>query len=779
MTLTLKTIFLLGCFLGIFCNAAYSQSPKDSLVLDSLFNRPSFKNFIQKQLTQLGIPDKDALLSNLSVVKTLRKDLLSGVHGSVGLEFYWNAGDTLLYGNAANQAFSYLTPDLNLSVLGMPIKVGGNLVFQNQTWRRDLSTYTFQLDYEVLLAKKKQEIRELALKEKMKTWSKEDLAIWNNRAKWDALYNVVYAPEFQKTKTNLEHHLDSLKGKAGGLQDSISAYKNRVGENLTNQAGHTRDSIEKITNKVNDYKKMVVDYTKKETSQYKAELEAQLRDYTDAEKQVNHLLAYYEKNNTLFEKADSLRGSVEKLEAEWAIRKSQISKLNAESFKGMAAQKLQQFMGSIQQLEVGSVLLTNSDLTVRSLLLNGVRLQTQSGKMYNEIAFGKQNTATRDYAVGFQTINGARDLNRTVAYLRSGLGSRDSNYLHISLTRILDNYKDTLRTIQKPHYNDLLGISMREKLGKQADLVAEMAYSVFQNNSLVNWTSSPEVVATKENPKAYAAFQLKLKATEGNDWQWSLGYDYIGTKFTTLGNPYLLNNRQILRGAFGKSFWQQKLSLKLAYDKNISLPNTTNWQPTIDQTGFSAELGLRYGRNNRFVAKLAPRYFLLSAAGGTEGVGRNDVYTIQNTFQGKIKKMRWLSFINLTNINTLMPMRDSGQLSGFNYVFMQNMLMISDKWTISAVGNLGLEGQLKTATLREATAQLNSQWLFKKGTFSLGVQSYKTTNSDIQLGGNLSGSCQTSTLGMFGLQFSYRESTHPTNTSRPILSGQTFYRYTF
>ena len=130
------------------------------------------------------------------------------------------------------------------------------------------------------------------------------------------------------------------------------------------------------------------------------------------------------------------------------------------------------------------------------------------------------------------------------------------------------------------------------------------------------------------------------------------------------------------------------------------------------------------------MAKLAPRYFLLSAAGGTEGVGRNNVYTIQNTFQGKINKMRWLSFINLTNINTLMPMRDSGQLSGFNYVFMQNMLMISDKWTISAVGNLGLEGQLKTATLREATAQLNSQWLFKKGTFSLGIQSCKTTNSD-------------------------------------------------
>jgi hypothetical protein len=700
MTLTLKTIFLLGFFLAVFCNRAYCQSPKDSLVLDSLFNRPSFKIFLSKQLTQLGIPDKDALLSNLSVVKTIKKEAtMPIVHGSVGLEFYWNAGDTLLYGNAANQAFSYLTPDLNLSVLGMPIKVGGNIVFQNQTWRRDLSTYTFQLDYETLLAKKKQEIKQLALQEKMKTWSKKDLEIWNNRAKWDALYNVVYAPEFQKTKAHLEHQLDSLKGKFGGVQDSANAYKNRVVGDLTNKEGQIRDSINRLTHSLNDYKNTVVDDSKKGTPQYKAELEAELRDYTDAEKQINHLLSYYEKNSTVFEKADSMKRSVEKLETEWASRKSQISKLNGESFKGVVAQKLKQFMGSVQQFEVGSVLLTNSDLTVRSLLLNGLRLQMQSGKVYNEIAFGKQNTATRDYAVGFQTINGARDLDRTVAFLRSGIGSRDSNYLHISLTRILDNYRDTLSTTQKPHYNDLLGVSLREKLGKQADLVAEMAYSVFQNNSLVNWTSSPEAVATKENPKNYAAFQLKLKATEGNDWQWSLGYDYIGTKFTTLGNPYLLNNRQILRGSFGKSFWQQKLSLKLAYDKNISLPNTTAWQPTIDQTGFSAELGIRYGRNNRFVAKLAPRYFLLSAAGGTEGVGRNDVYTIQNTWQGKIKKMRWLSFINLTNINILMPMRDSGQLSGYNYVFMQNMLTISDKWTLSAVGNLGLEGTLKTAML--------------------------------------------------------------------------------
>lgn len=778
--LTFRRPLSIGGLLFFFHTICYAQSVKDSFVSDSVFNRPSFQSFVKQQLTQLGIPEKDALLRNLSIVKPSKKSSIPTFHGSVSFDYFWNQGDTLLYGDAANQSFSYVTPDLGVSVLGMPIRVGGNLVFQNQTWRRDLSTYTFQLDYETLLAQKKQQLKDAVLQEKRESWSKEELEIWANKAKWDALYNIVYSPQFQATKQGLEQRLDSLKGKASGYQDSARRFRNRVEGEIGDKMGQIRDSTDKVTTKIEGYKNTAVGYAQ-QFEQQKTALEAQLRDYTDAQKQVNQLLNYYEKNNKAFEKADSLRGTVEKLEAEWTKRKAQAEGLKT-GFKDIVGQKLQKFMGSIQQLDVGSVWLTGSDLTVRSLLLNGVRLQTQTGKIYNEIAFGKQNTATRDYAVGFQTINGARDLNRQVAYLRSGVGAKDSNYLHISLTRILDSYKDTLQTIQKPHYNDLLGISMREKLGNKADLIGEMAYSIFQNNSAVGWTSSPETVQTQQKPSDYAAFQVKIKAAEGRDWQWSLGYDYIGTKFTTLGNPYLLNNRQILRGTFGKSFWQQKVSVKLAYDKNVALPNAANTvavQPTIDQTGFSAELGVRYGRGNRFVAKLAPRYFLLSAAGGTEGVGRNDVYTIQNTFQGKIKKMRWLSFINLTNINTLMPMRDSGQLTGFNYVFLQNMLMISDKWTLSAIGNLGLEGTLKTAILREATAQFNSQWTFKKGTLGVGIQTYKTLENDVQMGGNISSSVQMAKLGAFGLQFSYRESTNTTLAKRPILSGQTFYKCSF
>jgi hypothetical protein len=824
MTLSIKTSLLLLFFLCIASPLAFSQSAIDSIFRDSLFSRPAFKSFIHKQLTQLGVPDKETLLSHLSVFKTFDKQSLPPIHGSVGLEYFWNQGDSLLYGNATNQSFSYITPDLTTSVLGVPARIGGNIVFQNQTWRRDLSTYTFQLDYEALLAKKKQQIRDLALQEKMKTWSKEEIAIWKSRAQWDVLYNIVFTPEFQAKKQKLEHQLDSLRGFSGVLKDSVNGLRSRVereanhkieqtkdsirvligqtkdsisvlvrdkiGElkdSISNKAQPAKDSIGVLTSKINSYKTKALDYTQQALKK-KTALETELKDYTDAQKQANKLLTYYEKNSTLFAKADSLKATVEKLETEWANRKAKLAALKT-GFKDVATQKLQKFMGSIEQLEVGSVLLTNSDLTVRSLLLNGVRFQTQSGKVYNEIAFGKQNTATRDYMVGFQTINGARDLNRYVAYLRGGIGSKDSNFMHVSLTRILDNYKDTVPTVQRPHYNDLLGISIRGKLGKQADLVTELVYSIFQNNVPAHWTSSPEVEVVKQTPKDYGAFQIKLKAIEGNTWQWSLGYDYIGTKFTTLGNPYLLNNRQILRGAFGKTFWQQKLTVKLAYDKNIGLPSSLNWQPHVDQTGFSAELGMRYGRNNRFVAKLAPRYFLISAAGGTEGVGRNDVYTIQNTWQGKIKTMQWLSFINLTNINTLMPLRDSGRLSGFNYVFMQNMLMINNKWTLSALGNLGLEGTLKTATIREATAQLNSQWTMKNGTFSFGVQSFKTVTGDRQLGGNLSGSIKAPKLGIFGLQFSYRESTqsnrsdlngHPTvSDNRPILSGQTFYKFSF
>lgn len=119
-----------------------------------------------------------------------------------------------------------------------------------------------------------------------------------------------------------------------------------------------------------------------------------------------------------------------------------------------------------------------------------------------------------------------------------------------------------------------------------------------------------------------------------------------------------MNNRQLIRGEVQKSLIHNRLQIKFGFDKQLAAGASTT-TPAIDQTGWRVEGTFKYGRSHRFGVQILPRYYLLSASGSPNAVGRYDVYNLQNTLQGRLRRGRWLSYIHLTNMNMTMPIGDT------------------------------------------------------------------------------------------------------------------------
>jgi hypothetical protein len=450
--------------------------------------------------------------------------------------------------------------------------------------------------------------------------------------------------------------------------------------------------------------------------------------------------------------------------------------------KNQSTQWIQQRLSAVKGLDIGTFDVVGSDLTLRNMTMNGGHVVLETKQRYYEVAFGKQSTATPIYRMGFNPIYGAGDLNRYVLYLRSGWGGLDSAHLHVSLVRIMDNFKGTsiLGQSVRPKWNDVIAVSGKQPLSKEIDLSTEYAYSIYRSDVVQAWGIQQDFTQQRDvSPLQFAAFQLKVGTSERlTAWKWLLGYSYIGNQYISLGNPFLMNNRQLIRGDIYKDFFGNHLNIKIGFDKQIAAGSAAI-TPAIDQTGWRVEGSLKYGRNQRLAVQIMPRYYLLAASGSPNAIARYDVYSLQNTLQGRIGDSRWLSMVNLTNMNMTIPMADTVRFTGLNYFFTQNQWLPSEKWVFSMMSNIGLEGRLPNLHRREATLQGDVRWLHSKMSLQLGYQYFALVAPRLEVqGGIVFGGSFKGHYGSFGFQSQLR--TRFGAAEQPYLfSGQSFWNIHF
>lgn len=713
-----------------------------SIQKDSIFKDNDFKQFIESKTQRLGIPISKQQWKDLEILvgidSSLKKKLVISPSLSIGFNSMWNFGDTILYGHSANSIFTNITADASIKVLGIPIRFSSNTVLNGNNLIKELSTVKFSIDYQAILLQKQAAIRQLAVQECMSKWKQTDITALINKSKWDILYNLVNNKSFKKDKALVLEQIDSLENGITTL---------------------SRKGQSELSNLKKEYEK-----------------------YTQIENNYNELLNYYRQNNKALQQAEQLKKEI--LQAE-----QQLSKLgeDAKNWKKWSENDLkrkvkEKLLGYIKGFEIGTFNLLGSDFTANNLSVNGFRVETQVKQYYNEVAFGKQNMANAYYWSGLQPLQGTREMNRRLFYYRGGIGEKDSNYLHISVQRIMDDNNENLfGTNHRIRQNDIISIVTRQALGNKVALTSEVAYSNNKTNIVGDWTVIGVATPITGNAKDYTAFQANIISTptEGGAVSWNFGYMFIGDRFISLGNPYLLNNRQLLRGGVKKNWERIKFQGKINFEKQFGSGNQS-LNPSLDQTSFSIEGIWKYQRNHQLSVQIAPRYFLMSAIGGEGAVGRYDTYMIQHLMQGKIKTTRWLSFINVTNMNMLLKLEDTSRFTGLNYIFIQQMLMPSESLMIGLNGNMGLGGSLSNLTFRDGTLQLDVRKTYKKGSFAIGSQYFSTINpisliQDRQVGVLLGVNIKLK-WGLIGFQNNLRKSISSSMSDQFIFSGQSFFK---
>jgi hypothetical protein len=733
-----KTLFFL--LLTHSAAVGLAQSKKDSLSLPI-----DFESFIQKNWNQgrllFSKNQWQELTQVLGFGSLSPKQLVKKPKINLRVENFWSLGDSLLYSTSAMPAMTYFSPEIQAEVLGIPFVTQGNLVFRGQQFEQSLSSFRVQFDYHRFLEQKKQALQQKVLDATVHQWTAAEKKCWENKLKWDALYPIVTHPEFVKLKQQWGEVIDTLETKQAALKSGAEA------------------SLARLNTLKTEYEK-----------------------YNSIDKSFRELFHYYEKNHEAMAQAEALKERVQAAEKQ-AEQGLATFKNGDKTVKNQSSKWIQQQLSAVKGLDIGTFDVVGSDLTLRNMTVNGGHVVLEANKRYYEVAFGKQSTATPIYRMGFNPIYGAGDLNRYVLYLRSGWGGLDSTHLHVSLARIIDHFKGASLFGQsvRPKFNDVLAIAGKQPLSKKVELSTEYAYSIYRSDVVQAWGIQQDFKQqTDVSPLQFAAFQLKLGSPErlAATWKWSLGYSYIGNQYISLGNPFLMNNRQLIRADFHQTFFNNALKVKLGFDKQLAAGNTM-LTPAIDQTGWRIESSLKYGGNQRLTVQIMPRYYLLSASGSPNAIARYDVYNIQNTVQGKIGGSRWLSMVHLTNMNMTIPMGDTVRFTGLNYFFTQNQWLPSEQWVLSLMGNLGLQGRWADLHRREATLQADVRWQHSKMSLLLGGQSFAmvTPRSEIQAGIVFGGSFKWA-YGSFGFQSQLR--TRLGAGDQPYLfSGQSFWNIHF
>jgi hypothetical protein len=790
------TLFFKYCFwiyVMLSGKVVYGQALSDSLPLSA-----EVSAFIQKKSMdwQLALP-KNPFHSVKSPINDLKnKKIFQHTKASLRLETFWNHGDSLLYGSVADAVMTYVAPDIQTDFLGIPIVVGGNLVFRDQQLEKQLSSFKIQFDYHRFLEQKKQVLRQQVLQQNLKQWTVAEKQNWENKLKWDTLYAIQGNPQFRQARAQLGQVVDSLEGLQanallGRVIDSLKQLRSMSWQQVSDSTlGTMLDSAAYVAAKAQwsqaiDSLKRLEAYAlskKEEVMQRLLPLQAEYEKYKSIDKAYKQLLNNFAQNNETFKKITAAKEKMLAAEKEAEAMAEQLK--HGDKWFGKEAKNwVHKSLSQVKALDLGTFDVLGSEFTLRNMTMNGGHIVFEQNKIYAEAAFGKQSTATPMYRMGFNPIYGAGEMNRHVLYLRSGLGHPDSAHFHGSVTRIMDNEPGASfwNPITRPKFNDLLAFSGQQPLTKNVDLNAEMAYSIYRTDVVQGWGIQQEIQpSTEVSPFRYTAFQLRVGSKEQPAVKggWSLSYAHIGNQFITLGNPFLLNNRQLLKANIHKNFLDNQLQIKLGFDKQLSTGSTAI-SPAIDQTGWRVESTLKYGSNHRFSVQIMPRYYLLAATGSPKAVGRYDVYNFQNVLQGKNDAGRWLSMVNFTNMNMTIPMSDTVRFTGLKYVFAQNQWMPSEHWTFSWMNNIGLEGNWNALHVRDALVQGDVRWQQKKGQWMLGYQYLSTLvpRATVQSGVVFGCSWQLK-QGTIGFQSQLRARLG-VGESSTLFSGQSFWNIHF
>lgn len=595
----------------------------------------------------------------------------------------WNIEANNFY--ASNQAASYFGDGLfsnlrvehRVSIGGIPVGISGDLIIQNNKVNTRLSAIGISFDQAALLDKYWEQNEKKIIQESLNEFSAEQKSLLKEQYTVEAARQILLNEQYANGKSIFLRRLDSLYNVVQSKRDTM----------LLDSLENIRKNIEKTERRVD--------------SLYNASLS---------------------KWNKIQQSIQELRGKL--LERrQFLEEKMRDGSLHRYLDNYTGKQGWKSLLLNVSKFQFGTFRLRGSPFDVSSVPLHGIGLEVRRNGYYVSMGYGKEGRQYRNLPDYVQNLRLAGE-GRKILQVKGGIGMPERSHLHIAFSSIhLPGNTGNSTSLVFPKRNVLVSLDSRYLVSER--FFIEMTGSV----SNVDFTGKAHTKELLENLYGEAAqgrnnmaglLRAGWKGKKGQS-EYTIGYQTVGNNFVTLGNLFLVNNRNAIRLEAKQRFLHSRGQLKIMYVKGTT-NNTTDVNPDIRQDQFSGELSYRLNKHgSRVWANYSPSYYLQNAPGSGSTAYQLDLATVgtQWVFPRR-KKGQWMTMLQLTNFADQSQYGDTSIVTGLWYGMLTHTYA-SEKYLMTALANVGIDKE-NLQSVRDVNVDITQSFILKNLQLSQGIQ---------------------------------------------------------
>lgn len=370
-----------------------------------------------------------------------------------------------------------------------------------------------------------------------------------------------------------------------------------------------------------------------------------------------------------------------------------------------------------KDFKLGLISPQGSVLGMRNLALKGIEYSWEHKDVYGSACYGVQSLNVNSRFIPFIRSSFYRTFEgRKFAYGQIGYGKADGDHLAFSLLHASSSASEVDTSFVYPTKNQVFAIDAQKALTKQLDFKLDAAFSS-HNLQAVN-VSEPIVMNNRDR----SAAELKLNYTfEQLKSALGLGYFYVGSKYVSLGNPFLLTNRQ---GLVASAKTQALKNLQLDVEARIGSPvteqsdlsaTTKDWQLIGTAQWF-------FSSSNSLTVGVSPNTFRQNGYGNYNISAHSFLFYSQLLTQHRIgEQTNLLSLVGYSNFKSDFQYFDTLSVDQFDYVYLQESIVFPNNHSLSLNITLGGEPLFKQK-LSNSLYRLAYQFTWKQLDVNIGGQ---------------------------------------------------------
>ncbi len=618
----------------------------------------------------------------------------------------WNLETNNFY--ASGQSASYFGEGLysnlrlehQLEIAGLPVGVFGDLILQNNQVNSRLSTIGIEFNQEALLNRYKEQLGKKAIQETFEDLENEQRQSMKENFSIQSSRKVLLSDAYQARKATLFHHIDSLRNAMQPRKDSV----------LLDSLQRLRDGIERTELRV----------------------------------------------DSLYNAGLSKWNETQQVLQQWRVKVLERQKVLEEKLQaGSMHEYTQKYAGkrnwrflllNFSQFRLGSFRIRGSPFDVSSVPLHGIGLEIRRNGYYASLNYGKEGRQQRRLPDYIRNLRLAGE-GRKILHVKSGIGVPEKSHLHLAFSSIqvpeasMDTAYSTF-----PKRNVL--ISLDSKYLVSEEVFIELTGSV-SNADFTGTSSTKELLGSmydksvQEGNNMAGLLRFGWRDKKGQS-EYTVGCQTVGSNFVTLGNLFLINNRNTIRLDGKQRFLHNRGQVKISYAKGTT--NTaTNVTPGVQQDQFSGEISYRFNKyGSRAWVSYSPSFYLQNVPGADATVYQLNLATLgaQWVFP-RGKKGQWMTMLQLTNYSDQSQYGDTSMVTGLWYG-MLTQTYTSDKYSITVSANIGMDKD-DLRLVRDFNMDVSQSFMMKNIQIIQGIQVVKRFYGSGLLAG-----------GSGGIQFSIR-----------------------